>query len=75
MKIQKINIWYFFAQKSDFFNIFMPVFESDHRNFFIFIIFQLNFYIDKLKIEATKEYGGHVILYDRYKEDREAIAK
>ena len=28
-----------------------------------------------LKIEATKEYGGNVILYDRYKEDREAIAK
>ena len=28
-----------------------------------------------LKIEATKEYGGEVILYDRYKEDREAIAR
>ncbi len=27
-----------------------------------------------LKIEATKSYGGNVILYDRYKEDREAIA-
>jgi threonine dehydratase len=28
----------------------------------------------KLKIQATKGYGGNVILYDRYKEDREAIA-
>jgi len=28
-----------------------------------------------LKIEATKGYGGTVILYDRYNEDREAIAK
>ncbi len=27
-----------------------------------------------LKIEATREYGGEVILYDRYKEDRESIA-
>jgi len=27
-----------------------------------------------LKVAATKGYGGHVILYDRYKEDREAIA-
>ena len=26
------------------------------------------------KIEATKGYGGNVILYDRYTEDREAIA-
>ena len=28
----------------------------------------------KLKVAATKGYGGNVILYDRYKEDREAIA-
>lgn len=28
-----------------------------------------------LKIQATKDYGGEVILYDRYKEDRELIAK
>jgi len=28
-----------------------------------------------LKIIATKEYGGNVVLYDRYTEDREAIAK
>ena len=27
-----------------------------------------------LKVAATKEYGGNVIFYDRYKEDREAIA-
>ena len=27
-----------------------------------------------LKLEATKGYGGNVILYDRYTEDREAIA-
>ncbi len=26
------------------------------------------------KIEATREYGGNVVLYDRYKEDREVIA-
>lgn len=29
----------------------------------------------QLKIEATKEYGGNVILYDRYTEDRELIAR
>ena len=29
----------------------------------------------KTKIEATKGYGATVIQYDRYKEDREAIAK
>ncbi len=29
----------------------------------------------KLKMEATKAYGGEVILYDRFKEDREAIAQ
>ena len=28
----------------------------------------------KLKIEATKEYGGKVVIYDRYKEDRAVIA-
>ena len=28
-----------------------------------------------LKLEATKEYGGNVVIYDRYTEDREAIAK
>ena len=27
-----------------------------------------------LKVAATKEYGGNVIFYDRYTEDREAIA-
>ena len=27
-----------------------------------------------LKIKATRSYGGKVILYDRYKEDREEIA-
>merc|ERR1719183_987351 len=27
------------------------------------------------KVEATKGYGGNVIIYDRYKEDRIAIAK
>lgn len=27
-----------------------------------------------LKVAATKGYGGNVILYDRYTEDREAIA-
>ena len=29
----------------------------------------------KNKVEATKGYGGNVIIYDRYKEDRIAIAK
>ena len=29
----------------------------------------------KNKVEATKGYGGNVIFYDRYKEDRVAIAK
>lgn len=29
----------------------------------------------ELKIQATKEYGGNVVLYDRYTEDREVIAK
>ncbi len=29
----------------------------------------------KIKIEATRGYGGEVILYDRYKEDREAISR
>lgn len=28
-----------------------------------------------LKIEATKGYGGNIVLYDRYTEDREAIAR
>jgi threonine dehydratase len=28
----------------------------------------------KLKMQATKDYGGNVIIYDRYTEDREAIA-
>ena len=28
-----------------------------------------------LKIAATKGYGATVIMYDRYKEDREAIGK
>ena len=28
----------------------------------------------KAKVEATKGYGAKVVLYDRYKEDREAIA-
>ena len=27
-----------------------------------------------LKVNATKGYGGHVVVYDRYKEDREKIA-
>ena len=27
-----------------------------------------------LKVAATKGYGGNVIFYDRYTEDREAIA-
>ena len=27
-----------------------------------------------LKLEATKGYGGNVVIYDRYTEDREAIA-
>ena len=29
----------------------------------------------KTKIDATKGYGATVIQYDRYKEDREAIAR
>ena len=29
----------------------------------------------KNKVAATKEYGGNVIFYDRYKEDREAIGR
>jgi threonine dehydratase len=29
----------------------------------------------RIKIEATREYGGEVITYDRYKQDREAIAQ
>lgn len=29
----------------------------------------------KSKVEATKSYGGKVIFYDRYKEDRSALAK
>ena len=28
-----------------------------------------------LKLEATKEYGGNVVIYDRYTEDREEIAR
>jgi threonine dehydratase len=28
-----------------------------------------------LKIQATREYGGEVIMYDRYKEDREEIGR
>ena len=28
----------------------------------------------KAKVDATKGYGANVVLYDRYKEDREAIA-
>ena len=28
-----------------------------------------------LKVAATKEYGGNVVVYDRYKEDRELIGK
>jgi threonine dehydratase len=28
-----------------------------------------------LKVQATKEYGGEVIVYDRYKEDREEIGR
>lgn len=28
-----------------------------------------------LKVEATKQYGGEVIVYDRYKEDREEIGR
>ncbi len=27
------------------------------------------------KVEATRAYGGHVVVYDRYKEDREAIGR
>jgi threonine dehydratase len=27
------------------------------------------------KLEATRAYGGHVVTYDRYREDREAIAQ
>ena len=27
------------------------------------------------KLEATRGYGGHVVIYDRYKENREAIAQ
>jgi threonine dehydratase len=27
------------------------------------------------KVKATKDYGGTVILYDRFKDDREAMAK
>ena len=27
------------------------------------------------KIEATRDYGGHVVTYDRYREDREEIAR
>ena len=29
----------------------------------------------ELKVKATKEYGGEVIVYDRYKEDREEIGQ
>ena len=28
-----------------------------------------------MKVAATKGYGGEVVLYDRYKEDREAIGR
>ncbi|TCG06093.1 serine dehydratase [Paraburkholderia steynii] len=29
----------------------------------------------RIKVEATKGYGGNVVLYDRYKEDREQIGR
>jgi len=28
----------------------------------------------QLKVEATKEYGGNIIHFDRYNEDREELA-